>query len=173
MTSTTYDLHFADEEPKLRNLPQIWLQNHTLKYPALQPLEYVIKAQLLGTWATLSPLTAQYTCVLLGFSHLWNEEAELENPFTTTIRHQNNNSTYWTNQTWFCYLIQDNGDLSLKREIGLHMSSFWSIGWFGKRYSFPGILESYSAGCVPQFPLLIFELLEGKIEFIHFCIPGT
>lgn len=167
MTST-YDLHFADEEPKLRNLPQIWLQSHTLKYPALQHLEHVINTQLLGTWASLSPLTVQYTYVLLGFSHLWNEEAELENPFTPTILRQNNNSTYWANQTRFCYLIQDNGNLSLKREIGLYVSSFWSVGWFGKRYSLPGILESHSAGRVPQFPLLIFDLLEGTIVFYSF-----
>lgn len=90
IVASTCDLCFADEEPKLRNLPQIWLQSHTLKYPALQPLERVINAQLLGTWATFSPLTAQYTCILLGFSHLWNEEAELENPFTSTILCQNN-----------------------------------------------------------------------------------
>lgn len=65
--------------------------------------------------------------------------------------------------------------------MGFHMSFSGGLDWFGKRQFLPwnlrpwaGSLENHSAVCVPQFPLLIFELLEGKIVFDScFLFPVT
>lgn len=84
-----------------------------------------------------------------------------------------NNSTNRTDELQFCYLIQYNGDLFLREDVFSNVLSLsrWVVG---KRY-FSGILapaqrlqKAIPAACVPQFPLLAWELLEGKMRFYSF-----
>ena len=61
------------EGSEVSDLAPIWLQGPALRSPAVQPLDHVINAQLLGAPDNF----LSYPCL----SHLWNKGAELVNPF--------------------------------------------------------------------------------------------